>query len=400
MSFLQLAEPQRPNGRLVVLALGFRPFFLLAALLAVAAVPVWLLFYTGVLSPATDLPPNIWHGHEMIFGFAVAVVAGFLLTAVQNWTGWPTASGAGLAALVALWLAGRIAAFGGTGLPVWVAAAIDIAFLPALAITLAVPLLRTDNRRNIAFPIILLALAAINATIHLSSAGWLDWDASRGLRLALDLILLMIGVLGGRVIPMFTKNAVPQAKVQPCPKASILALVSLALMAAADLFTDNATVTGAVALAAGIVNLLRMRGWGSLATLRKPILWILHVGYGWLALGLILRGLGGLTDLVPPDAGMHALTVGAVGSMVLGMMSRVALGHTARAIDPARLTVAAYWLLNIAAIVRVAAPMLLDAGWYMPALVVSGVLWSLSFLLFLVVYLPILARPRLDGRPG
>jgi uncharacterized protein involved in response to NO len=168
----------------------------------------------------------------------------------------------------------------------------------------------------------------------------------------------------------------------------------------ADLSTGNATVTGAVALAAGIVNLLRMRGWGSFATLRTPILWILHVGYGWLALGLILRGLGDLIDLVPADMGMHALTVGAIGSMVLGMMSRVALGHTARAIESAPLTVAAYWLLNLGAAVRVAAPLLLEAGWYMPALAASGILWSLSFLFFFVVYLPILARPRLDGRPG
>ncbi len=399
MSFIHLVEPQPTHGRWPILALGFRPFFLLAAIFAAAAVPAWLLMYEGLLEPAPYLPPTIWHGHEMIFGFAVAVIAGFLLTATTNWTGRRTATGLGLGALAALWIAGRL------GLlipqtPAWLAVLLDVAFLPALAIVLAVPLLATGNRRNVVFPVLLLTLGCLNLSIHLGAAGAVDWDPSRAVRVAIDLILLMIAVLGGRVIPSFTKNALPHAKVAPCPKASILALASIAVLAIAEIASGNPLVTGAVALAAGLINILRMRGWGTFATLRHPILWILHVGYGWLAVGLILRGVAELTDLIPLDAGTHAVTLGAVGSMIVGMMSRVALGHTGRSIVPAPMTVAAYWLVNLAALLRVLFSLVSDDTLRAASLIGSGVLWSLAFLLFALVYLPILSRPRADGRPG
>jgi uncharacterized protein involved in response to NO len=164
--------------------------------------------------------------------------------------------------------------------------------------------------------------------------------------------------------------------------------------------TDNPTITGAVALIAGIINALRMRGWGSLATLRHPILWILHVGYAWIAIGLVLRGAADLLEIVPTDAGIHALTLGATGSMILGMMSRVALGHTGRSISPAPLTIAAYWLVNAAALLRVLFAAVSNDDLRMATLMGSGLLWSLAFLFFAIVYLPILSRPRADGRPG
>jgi uncharacterized protein involved in response to NO len=399
MSFIHLVEPQRANGGWPLLALGFRPFFLLAAIMAAAAVPLWLLIYEGLLEPVSYLPPSVWHGHEMVFGFAIAVIAGFLLTAASNWTGRRTATGLGLGTLAALWIAGRIG-FVMDGIPAWLVAGIDVAFLPILAIVLAIPLLATGNRRNVIFPIVLLVLALINMSIHLGAIGAIDWDPSRGLRVAIDLILLMIGVLGGRVIPSFTKNALPHARVNPCPKASILALLSLAALAIAEIATGNPFITGSIALAAGLINALRMRGWGSFATFRTPILWILHVGYGWLAAGLILRGMAELTDIIPLDAGIHALTLGAIGSMIIGMMSRVALGHTGRSIIPAPLTVAAYWLVNAAALLRVAFALASSDAPRTASLLGSGVLWSLAFLCFAIVYLPILSRPRADGRPG
>jgi uncharacterized protein involved in response to NO len=399
MSFIHLVEPQRANGGWPLLALGFRPFFLLAAILAAVAVPLWLLIYQSSLELVSVLPPSIWHGHEMVFGFAVAVIAGFLLTAATNWTGRRTATGWGLAALAGLWVAGRIALFV-PGMPAWLAIGLDVAFLPALAVVLAIPLLATGNRRNVVFPIVLIALGVINLAIHLGSIGAIDWDPSRGLRVAIDLILLAIGVLGGRVIPSFTKNALPQAKVNPCPKASVLALLSIAALAIAEMATDNATITGSAALAAGIINALRMRGWGTFATLRTPILWILHVGYAWLAIGLILRGVAELTDLIPLDAGIHALTLGAIGSMIIGMMSRVALGHTGRSIAPAWLTVAAYWLVNAAALLRVVFALTWDDTLRAASLMGSGTLWSLAFAFFAIVYWPILNRPRADGRAG
>jgi uncharacterized protein involved in response to NO len=336
----------------------------------------------------------------MVFGFAVAVIAGFLLTATANWTGRKTASGAWLAGLAALWIAGRIVVFSGAALPdAWVAG-IDSAFLPILAVALAVPLLAAGNRRNLVFPVVLLILGTINLMIHLSAMGVVDWDPLQGLQVAIDLILLMIGVLGGRVIPSFTKNALPTARIEPCPKASVLALISLAILAVADAVDIDPIFTGAVALVAGIVNGLRMRGWGSLATTRHPILWILHVGYAWIAAGLFLRGAGALTDLIPADSGTHALTIGAIGSMIIGMMSRVALGHTGRSINPAPLTVIAYWLVNAAALLRVLFSMISDESARMAALLGSGFLWSAAFLLFTIVYLPILCRPRIDGKAG
>jgi uncharacterized protein involved in response to NO len=400
MSLLHLVEPQHAQTRWPILALGFRPFFLLAALLAAAAIPVWLCIYQGAIEPVSYLPPTIWHAHEMVFGFAMAVVAGFLLTAASNWTGRRTATGLGLGGLVALWIAGRASMMAGDALPRWLAIGLDVAFLPILAIVLAIPLLATGNRRNVVFPIILLVLGAINLSLHLGAIGAIDWDPSRALRIAIDLVLLMIGVLGGRVIPSFTKNALPQAQVNPCPKAGVLALLSLAALAIAETASGNPTVTGSIALVAGIVNALRMRGWGSFATRRAPILWILHVGYAWLAVGLVLRGAAEVTEIIPLDAGIHALTLGAIGSMVLGMMSRVALGHTGRSIVPAPLTVAAYWLVNAAALLRVLFALSWNDGVRTASLIGSGALWSLAFLCFVVVYLPILIRPRADGRPG
>ncbi|HEV8390080.1 MAG TPA: NnrS family protein [Dongiaceae bacterium] len=400
MSFIHLVEPERTHGQWPILALGFRPFFLLAAIFAAAAVPLWLLIYQGVLDPVSHLPPTVWHAHEMIFGFAIAVIAGFLLTATSNWTGRRTASGLGLGALAVLWIAGRVVMFAGGGLPAWLAVAIDVAFLPVLAVTLAIPILAAGNRRNIIFPVVLLMIGAINLSVHLGALGTIDWDPARAVRVAIDLVLLMIGVLGGRVIPSFTKNALPQARVNPCPKASVLALLSLAALAISDAAIGNPEVTGTVALAAGLINAVRMRGWGSLGTARQPILWILHVGYGWMAAGLILRGVAELFDIIPADAGIHALTLGAIGSMIIGMMSRVALGHTGRSIVPAPLTVAAYWLVSAAALLRVLFAAFSNDSLRLAALTGSGVLWSLAFLLFAVVYLPILGRPRADGRPG
>lgn len=400
MALAHIVEPRPSRDCWPILALGFRPFFLLAAIFATAAVPLWLLVYEGLLTPVSYLPPNVWHGHEMVFGFAVAVIAGFLLTATSNWTGRRTASGAQLGGLVVLWICGRIVMYGGLALPDGVAATIDVAFLPVLAVSLAVPIIAAGNRRNIVFPIVLLGLGTVNLLIHLSALGILDWDPLAGLRVAIDLILLMIGVLGGRVIPSFTRNALPGAPVRPCAKASVLSLLGLAVLTVMDAVNLDPVYAGATALAAGITNTLRMRGWGSLATIRHPILWILHAGYAWMALGLILRGLGSLTDIVPADAGIHALTVGAIGSMVIGMMSRVALGHTGRSIKPALLTVIAYGSVNAAALLRVLFSSISDETLRMVVLAGSGLLWSGAFLLFTIAYMPILCRPRIDGRAG
>lgn len=386
------AAPRGPFAH-PVLGLGFRPFFLLAALLAAAWLPLWLAIWLG----GADLPlaydGMAWHAHEMIFGFAVAVLAGFLLTAVRNWTKQPTPSGASLASLVALWLAGRLALLLGASLPHALVVAVDVAFLPAVAVALALPILRARNRRNYAIPLLLLALAALNLLFHLGDAA-----LSRAATLAgVDLLVVFLVFVGGRVIPFFTRNALPAARVTTRRWLDWTATLSTAALVPLHL-TDLLVPTAVVALLAGAANLARLAGWGSLATRRSPILWVLHVGYLWIGLGLVFTGLG----LWVPELGgvaLHALTVGALGTLVLGMISRVSLGHTGRPLVVSRAVVAAFALVTLAALARVGLP-LLAPGLYSASLVVSASAWVLAYAIFFAVYWPILTTPRPDGAPG
>jgi uncharacterized protein involved in response to NO len=376
---------------LALLADGYRPFFVLAGLMAAIWVPLWLAIQQGAASSASPLPANVWHGHEMIFGYAVAVLSGFLLTAGRNWTGLPTARGAHLAALALLWLAGRIVLLADI-VPPAVAAAIDLAYLPALAATLAAPLLRARNYRNLVFLVILAALFTLSLLTYLSAWGSVGWDSQRIFRVALDLFALVIALIGGRIIPSFTRNALPKAEIRPQPWLETPAMAALVLLAVLDLAAEPGLATGIVALAAAAMHGLRLSGWGSLATRRTPILWVLHAGYAWLVVGLALRGLTAL-DAVPAAAALHALGAGAIGTITMAMMTRVALGHAGRPLVAARPTVLAYAMVILAAALRVGASFL-DGPGHDHALMAAGALWSLAFLLFLLVYVPILIAPR------
>lgn len=400
MAFIQVSEPMRPTLRFSFLALGFRPFFLLAAGYAMLAVPLWLLIYSGAIEPVSYLPPSIWHAHEMIFGFAMAVIAGFLLTAASNWTAQATAQGLPLAALVILWIAGRILLASGGALPFWLPVTVDVAFLPCVALALAIPLIRTRNRRNLVFPALLLLLAALNFAIQAGAVGLLPVDPSRGLRAAVDIIILVITILGGRVIPSFTRNVFPAASsIGTCKIANALTLASTAAFFLVDCSLGDSVVTGITALVVAIANILRVRRWGWWLTARTPALWILHLGYGWIIIGMTLRGLSGVAGLVPLDAGLHALTAGAISLMSVGMMARVALGHTGRKIEMGGLVTSAFVGLTVAAFLRLAVPFL-PVGLQHGFLVAAAITWSLSFALFIIRYLPILIKPRADGRSG
>jgi uncharacterized protein involved in response to NO len=372
-----------------LLALGFRPFFLLAAAFAALAVPLWLAMLEGLVVPAGRLDPLAWHRHEMVFGYTLAVVAGFLLTAAQSWTARPMPSGGRLLALVLLWLGARAAMVAGT--PAWLAIALDVAFPLALAAALWPPLWATRQLRNLGFVPLLGGFALASLAGHLDG----PIDAHR---VAIGLIVLLLVIMGGRVIPAFTRNALPAAGVRRLEPAEWPSIASVAALVPLELVAAPAPWVAAVALTAAVLNAARMAPWGTLATLRHPILWVLHAGYGWIVVGLALEGLAALGRLAPSLA-THALTIGALGSLTLGMMSRVALGHTARPLVPAPAIVLAYVLINLAALVRVVLPLASD-DWYRAGVIAAGALWSLAFLLFLVVYAPILARPRLDGRPG
>lgn len=374
--------------------LGFRPFYLLASAFASLSVAVWALQYAGWLERAYVAGP-IGHAHEMLFGFAIAVIAGFLFTAVRNWSGRPTPAGATLAAIAALWVAARVLMLTPYG---WAAAAANVAFPIAVAVGIGIPLFRSGNRRNYFFVALLGALAIAVAAVHLAMLGAIALPGFVGIQAALDVVLFVMAVMGGRVIPMFTNNGVPGTNARRHAVVERLALGSvLALLAADVLQLPPAALVAILALAAA-AHAARLALWQPWRTLGTPIVWVLHAAYAWIVLHLALRALG-LLELVPPPLATHALTIGAIGGLTIGMMTRTARGHTGRPLQADRWEVACYALVLAAAVVRVFGPLVVPAA-YLPAVVVSGFLWSGAYALYAVRYWPVLTRPRLDGKPG
>jgi uncharacterized protein involved in response to NO len=373
------SEPQAaaPRG-FALFALGFRPMYLLAGTYAALAVPLWGLQYAGWLAGANPL----WHAHEMLFGYAFAVIAGFLLTAVRAWTSRPTPSGAALAGIAALWMAARVVAFQS----LLVSSFIDLAFALGVAWGIGRPILASGNR-NWYFIVFVLALGAASVA----------FQAYPGTALAagLDMVLLIVAIMAGRVVPGFTNNAVPGAGARRNRLVEYGALGSIVLILALDVAQLPAWP---VALAAALLHAIRVGLWAPLATRGRPILWILHLSYAWVVAHFVLRGLAGL-DLVAAGLATHALTVGVIGGLTLGMMTRTARGHTARPLKVGPWETAAYVLVHAAAAARVFAPLALPEL-YTAWIVLSASLWSAAFAIFTLVYLPILTRPRLDRQPG
>lgn len=392
-----MASPLRPAPSptgYAPFALGFRPFFLAAGVFAVVLMGAWLLILHGRLDTGAWAAP-VWHGHEMLFGFTVAVIAGFLLTAAQNWTGLATPSGAPLAGLFLLWLAGR-AGFLLPGLPPLAVALVDLAFLPVLALTLAAPIVRANQRHNAVFPLLLLVLAAANALVHLQALD-LAVTADLGLHLAAYAVVGMITVIGGRVIPSFTDNRLGTRARRAKPLEILVVLATVAALLAA-LAAPDSGVTALLAAAACAVHGVRLAGWYTHKFWAVPLLWILHLGYAWIPIGFALLALAAL-DLVPSSSpALHAFTAGGIGVLTLGMMARVSLGHTGRLLEAPQVMAWAFVAINGAALLRVVLPVLApDVAFGMIA---SGVLWMTAFGLFVIVYVPMLLRPRADGKPG
>lgn len=377
-------------------ALGFRPFFLSAGLYAVLMMVLWLLVLRGGLSVG-GLSPFVWHGHEMLFGFAVAVIAGFLLTAAQNWTGIPTPSGPPLAALFLLWLAGRLVFLFPLLSPLMIAV-IDFAFLPVLAIALALPVLRARQLHNYPFPLMLLVLAAANALVHAGSLGWIAAGGSLGLHLAAYVIVAMMTVMGGRVIPSFTDNKL-RTRARRWKTIEILVPASTIAALIAALVAPFSIVTALLAALAAVTHGVRLAGWYTSKYWSVPLLWILHLGYAWIAVGFALLALSAAGMGAAAGSALHAFTAGGIGVLTLGMMARVSLGHSGRMLEPAPLMTWAFVAVNLAALIRVAQPLLFP-GLYASGMVIAGVLWVVAFGLFAAIYTPILLRPRVDGKPG
>jgi uncharacterized protein involved in response to NO len=394
-----LPEPASPP-RLPLAAKGFRPFFLLAALFALTIVPTWLLVLGGTLRAGSYIDPVAWHAHEMIFGFVVAVIAGFLLTAVANWTQRETLTGAPLLALAALWLLGRVAMIVPERLPDAVPALVDLAFLPMLILVLARPLIASKNYRNFVMLAILSALFAANLVVHLEGLAVLPVGSARRACLAgIDVVLLIMLIISGRVFPMFTRNATGATSIRSITALDVACIAAMALLTVLDAFFPQTRLVACAAGFTGTLAAARALHWGAQYSLRQPLVWILHAGYAWLVLGLLLRASAGFDLGVAGSLATHALTVGAVGSLTLGMMARVALGHTGRPLVATPAMTWAFTAINAAALARTIAP-LAAPQWYFVTLMAAGVLWTSAFLLFVVVYAPVLIRPRSDGKAG
>jgi uncharacterized protein involved in response to NO len=384
----------RSRNAPAILSYGFRPFFLLGAVYAALAVPLWLWTYFGGVEPAGPFGGLAWHAHEMIFGYLGAVMAGFILTAVPNWTGRLPLSGLPLAALVALWLIGRAAMF--LHPEPLTTAVLDLAFPVALAAAVWREIVAGRNLRNAPIGVLLTLFAFANLLDHAAggSAGALE---SYGIRLALAVAALLIALVGGRVTPSFTRNWMARVGLAPLPAPlDHLDRIALAVSAVA-LFgwvaAPDAPPVDAAIFAAGVLLLVRLARWRGYRALAEPIVLVLHLGYLWLALSLMLLGLAGFTlSIIPASSAIHALTAGAVGTMTLAVMTRASRGHTGRPIVADATTIVIYGLVTLGALLRVLAPLLSDL--YLPLLLAGGMAWSAAFALFVIAYGPMLVLRR------
>jgi uncharacterized protein involved in response to NO len=374
--------------------LGFRPFYLVASLFAALSVVLWACEYAGWL-PGGYMQTPFRHAHEMLFGYTLAVIAGFLFTAVRNWTSQPTPTGGMLAAIVALWIAGRVM----MATPFAVASAlVNAAFPLAVAAAIAVPLARSGNRRNYFFVVLLLALAAAELLVHAGELDWVKLPQTFGLQLGLDLVLFIVVVMTGRVVPMFTNNGVPGAGATRKPIVETFAHGTILALIAFDLAGVEGELLVALLAVAALAHLARWLLWRAWLSLRTPLVWILHAAYAWVPVYLVLR-ICAIDGSVAPPWALHALTIGVIGGMTIGMMTRTARGHTGRPLKTDNFEVAMYVLVMLAAVARVFGPLAVG-GAYIATIVVAAALWAGAFGLYAIRYWPVLTRPRIDGRPG
>jgi len=375
---------------------AFRPFFLAAGLAAVALSLGWMALLEGWLTVSLPLPPFHWHGHEMIFGFALAVISGFLLTASRVWTGLPTVSGTGLAAVVGLWVAGRALSLGGASVGA-LAAGANIALPLVVAALIGRPIVKARSWRNVPFIGLLVAMAAADAAVWSDALGFTEGLASRALWVALDAVLVMIVLVGGRIVPMFTRNATGARIRRPNPL-DVLGPAAVAAVMVAHATTGASTTSAAVSIGAGALNAARLFGWGGARALRVPFVGVLHTGYGLVAVGLLLEGAAEFTQWRGVHPGRHVMALGGLALMSLGMMTRVSLGHTGRPLHPPASTPALYALVVAATSARAAAsfaPEHAFVAWW-----IAVTLFAAAFGGFVATYAGILVAPRVDGKPG
>jgi len=386
------------TSRLAIFSQGFRPFFFGAAIWAVIAIVIWVAMLTTGITLPSRFDSLTWHMHEMLFGFVMAAIAGFLLTAIPNWTKRLPISGAPLAGLAGLWLAGRVACLLSALMPIWLSVGLDLAFPVALVAAATREIVAGRNWRNLVIlaPVTILGIA--NLLMHLEANG-LSIATGLGWRLALVAIVALISLIGGRIIPSFSRNWLVKenATALPAPtgfpdKAALVTLIASLLGWVA--FPDSRVIACFILFGAAL-NLWRLYRWRGVSTAKEPLLLILHVGYGWVIIGATLLGLSVLTSSIPETAAIHALTVGAIGTMILAVMSRATRGHTGRPLTADSPTRLIYGLITLGALARLWAAFGTD--WTMSLLYTSAALWSAAFATFAVAYAPMLLLSR-DGK--
>jgi uncharacterized protein involved in response to NO len=393
----------RQAGASAFWAAPFRPFFLATGLYALVIVGFWLGAWFGGWPLPEGISPMQWHSHEMLFGMVAAAIAGFLLTAMCNWTGAPLLSGPALMMLFGLWLAGRVAMWSVAWLPGWLVAAVDLSFLLAVAVYAWRVIAGAGNRRNPPIVGIVAMLWLANFLFHLGVWENLPELTRRAELGTIMLVVLLMVAIGGRITPAFTRNwltrngaaASAVRSWQAVEHLSMLStlVVLVMLVAAAPL-----AWTAAAALLAAAANGMRLLGWAGWKVRSDPLMWILHLGYAWIPIGLLLLGLSPWIDAITSSAWLHALGTGAMGILILGVMTRVCLGHTGRPLELPAAVVPAYWLVIVATLLRVAAAMALLP--YRPAVMAAGLAWMAAFAIFAIAYWPVVSQPRADGRPG
>jgi uncharacterized protein involved in response to NO len=372
-----------------ILKQGFRPFFFGGAFWAVVAIVLWLAMLTGSVALPIAIDPLAWHQHEMLFGFASAIIAGFLLTAIPNWTGRLPVAGIPLAGLAGLWLTGRLAqAFSGV-IGVVPAAVVDASFLILLTALTGYEIVIGKNGRNVLVVVLIGLLAGANVLFHLEQVSSMVPDGT-GARQAMAVIGMLIALIGGRVLPSFTRNWLAKQKAEVLPAAfdrydrAVLIVLALALLGFVT--APDAVFTGLLLAVAGLLHLVRLSRWCGWSTRREPLVWSLHAGYLWFAVGVTMLGLAVLVPGMDRPSAVHALTAGGFGTMMLAVMTRASLGHSGRPLAADRLTTTIYAAVILGALGRVASALMSGQAW----LIGMGLLWASAFLLFVVGYGPLL----------
>ena len=391
----------KTDEHMAVLALGFRPFYLGASALSVVAVGLWLGVYRFDLPLSFEtLSPTLWHAHELIYGYAMAVIAGFLLTAVKNWTGIQTVQGWKLLALFSLWAIARIALFFGDAFIV-VAAATDLAFVAALSIGVIIPIGQSKQWRQLAILSKLVLLGIGNLLFYAGSLGFLQEGGRWGVYTGLYLVVALILTMGRRVIPGFIERGVGYpVELRNRRWVDLSSMALFVLFFALDTFSSFDRVAGWIAAALFVLHCIRAIGWHTSGIWKKPLLWSLYMAYLFITLGFGLYASNALASIGSYHLGIHAFAVGGIGIITMSMMARVSLGHTGRDVHaPPKSMSWALALVFLAAVVRVLIPVVITQQH--PSLIFfSAAFWICGFMVFAWVHFPILTRPRLDGLPG